>query len=158
MDNTQLQQIVATLTRHEVPCLVIGGHAVNAHGFIRATEDTDVICRRTSETVQGLLAALTELNAKWIGDEIDAATGIERVHPVDLHYVQSRSLMMLITDAGFLDVFDYVPGLPEQDLDPLFEDAMEIEGVQYVSLAWLRKMKQAAGRIRDQLDLEELPE
>jgi peptidoglycan/xylan/chitin deacetylase (PgdA/CDA1 family) len=28
------------LQRHGVPFVVVGGHAVNFHGFIRATEDT----------------------------------------------------------------------------------------------------------------------
>jgi hypothetical protein len=29
--------------RHGVPFVVVGGHAVNFHGFIRATEDTELL-------------------------------------------------------------------------------------------------------------------
>ncbi len=42
MGNTQFRLIVETLTKHDVPYAVIGGHAVNAHGYIRATEDTEL--------------------------------------------------------------------------------------------------------------------
>jgi hypothetical protein len=35
------------LSRHGVPFVVVGGHAVNFHGFIRATEDTDVLWIRS---------------------------------------------------------------------------------------------------------------
>ena len=35
------------LEEYEVPFVVIGGHAVNYHGFIRATEDVDIVFLRT---------------------------------------------------------------------------------------------------------------
>ena len=36
-------RIFEVLARHGVPFLVIGGHAVSFHGYVRATEDTDVL-------------------------------------------------------------------------------------------------------------------
>ena len=39
--------ILDVLTRHAVPFVVVGGHAVNLHGYIRATEDTDVLWVRS---------------------------------------------------------------------------------------------------------------
>jgi len=35
---------------HEVPYVIIGGHAVTYHGYVRATEDTDIVFRRTLES------------------------------------------------------------------------------------------------------------
>ena len=72
------RSVLDVLHRHGVPFVVIGGHAVNYHGHLRATEDTDVVWQRSVDSEPRLLAALEELSAEWIGDEVDPATGIER--------------------------------------------------------------------------------
>jgi hypothetical protein len=146
------------LRRHDVPFTIIGGHAVVFHGHIRATEDVDVVWLRTPESELALTAALIELNARYIGEEIDPATGIERMHPVNLSFVQANHLMMLWTDVGgFLDLFDYIPGHPQADVTELLSTSVEQAGLHFASLAWLRKMKHSAARQKDLLDLENLP-
>lgn len=65
--------------------------------------------------------------------------------------------MMMLTDAGFLDVFDSVPGLPDEPVDQLFDTCETARGLKFVSLAWLRRMKEAGGRPKDRMDLENLP-
>ena len=152
------QQLFAVLQRHGVPFVVIGGHAVNYHGYGRTTEDVDVIWVRSSQTEQSLFAALTELNAAFIGDEIDPSTGLERTIPVSLAFIQSTRLMMLVTRLGFLDLFDYVPGIPQESPQSLLATAVESAGLKFVSLEWLRRLKQASGRPKDLLDLQNLPE
>jgi hypothetical protein len=150
-------RVFEVLTRHGVPFLVIGGHAVSFHGYVRATENTDVLWMRSPESERGLLAALEELNAEFIGQEIDPATGIERTYPVTASFIRAQSLMMLCTNAGFLDLFDYVPGYQGEAVASLFESSREVEGIRFVSLEWLRRLKAAAGRPKDLLDLENLP-
>jgi hypothetical protein len=115
------------------------------------------VVQRSPECEQALFAALSEVNARWIGEEIDPATGIERTFPVSLGYIRSSRLMMLITDFGFLDIFDYIPGYPSEAVEELFISAAVSGGRRFASLDWLRKMKRAAGRVKDQLDLENLP-
>ena len=149
--------LIDVLIRHDVPLVIIGGHAVTYHGHVRATEDVDVVFRRTAESEAALLGALTEVNAQWICDEIDPATGLERTVPVSEAYVRGSRLMMMITDYGFLDVFDYIPGFPSDSVDKLFETAEETDGRKFASIEWLRRMKQAAGRPQDLLDLDNLP-
>jgi hypothetical protein len=151
------RSLLEVLRRHGVPFVVIGGHAVNYHGHLRATEDTDVVWQRTPDSEPRLLAALEELSAEWIGDEIDPATGIERTWPVNGAFVRGRRLMMLCTSHGYLDLFDHVPGIASANVEELFENAGDVDGIRYVSLAWLRRLKAAAGRPRDLLDLENLP-
>jgi len=150
-------RVFDVLSRHGVPFLVIGGHAVSFHGYVRATEDTEVLWIRSPEAERGLLAALEELKAEYIGNEIDPATGIERTHPVTASFIRSQSLMMLCTSAGFLDLFDYVPGFPGEGMASLFESGHEVDGVRFISLDWLRRLKAATGRPKDLLDLENLP-
>jgi hypothetical protein len=151
-------QLFDTLRRHGVPFVAIGGHAVNAHGFRRVTEDTDVIWLRSAQAEASLMNALTEIDARYIGRQIDPSTGIERTYPVTLPYVQANRLMMLWTTQGFLDLFDFIPGLPSEPVDSLFATSIEIDGVRYPTLEWLRRMKKASGRTKDLLDLENLPD
>lgn len=150
-------RLIDVLTKHRVEFVIIGGHAVTFHGYVRATEDTDIVIQRSAESDQALFDALSEVHACWIGDEIDPATGIERTYPVTLAFVQSSHLMMLTTDFGFLDIFDFIPGHPTVPVARLFEAASASQGRRFSSLEWLRRMKRAAGRSKDHLDLENLP-
>lgn len=151
-------RLLDVLIRHGVPFVVVGGHAVNVHGYIRATEDTDVLWVRNRDTEEHLLRALGELEARYIGDEIDPATGIERTHPVTAAFVRAQRLMMLCTTAGFLDLFDFVPDHPAVPVQAVIDSGILVDGIRFASLAWLRKMKAAAGRAKDLLDLENLPQ
>jgi hypothetical protein len=151
-------QILQSLQRHGVPFVVVGGHAVNFHGYRRATEDIDVVWLRSAEGEEALFKALSEINARYIGTDIDPATGIERMFPVTLPWIKATRLMMLYTDHGFLDLFDYIPGFPSEDPAALLLKSPEVDGIRFVTLDWLRRMKRAAGRPRDLLDLENLPE
>jgi hypothetical protein len=42
--------IINLLARARIDAIVIGGHAVIYHGYLRKTEDIDLIFRRTPET------------------------------------------------------------------------------------------------------------
>lgn len=149
--------LLDVLSSYSVPFVIIGGHAVVYHGFVRATEDTDVVFGRTPESEVSLLAALSEANARWIGNEIDPDTGIERTFPVSLPYSRGSRMMMLVTDFGFLGVFDYIPGRPDEAVEQLFDTAAQEERYKCASLRWLRAMKAAANRPQDRIDQENLP-
>jgi hypothetical protein len=151
-------QLFDVLRRHNVPFVIVGGHAVNFHGHVRATEDADAVWFRSPDSERALLAALTEVGACYIGKEIDPATRIERTYPVTMAFIQSTHLMMLWTDHGFLDLFDYIPSFPTEDVEQLLTTSVETDGFRYISLPWLRKLKQAAARTKDLLDLKNLPE
>jgi len=151
-------ELLAHLKRHGAPFVLIGGHAVNFHGHIRATEDTDLVWQRTAESEQALFRALAEIDAQYFGSGIDPVTRIERTINVTLSYIQCTHLMILITRLGFLDLFDFIPGFPLADVSELFATSIESDGLRYASLDWLRQMKKASGRPKDLLDLENLPE
>jgi hypothetical protein len=150
------QRLLEILRRHGVPFVAIGGHAVIVHGFRRATEDTDVVWLRSPKSERILLGALSEMEAKYIGKEIDRATGIEKTYPVTLPFIQQSHLMMLWTDLGFLDLFDYIPGMLDEPVEKLFEQSLHAGGLHYASLEHLKAMKRAANRDKDRKDLAEL--
>ncbi len=151
-------KVTDALRSHGVPFVIIGGHAVNVHGYIRLTEDTDVVWLRSPESEVALLAALTSMDAKYIGHEIDPRTRLETAHSVTRAFIRASRLMMLATSHGFLDLFDYVPGIDDASPAQVLAESVEVGGLRFASLEWLRKMKRASGRAKDLLDLENLPE
>ncbi|MCA9140966.1 MAG: hypothetical protein KDB00_29545 [Planctomycetales bacterium] len=156
--NANPLQLIDRLLSHGVPLVIIGGHAVNCYGYVRATEDTDIIFQRTEASSKTLFQALDSINAFWISDEIDQATRLEQTVPVTQEFVDSQHLMMLGTDLGYVDIFDYIPGVAELPIATAFENVTIVDGRPYVSLDLLRQMKKASGRLKDLLDLENLPD
>jgi hypothetical protein len=150
--------VLEHLCKHSVPLVVIGGYAVTFHGYLRATEDVDIVFARNDTTEFALLKALEEINACWIGKEIDPVTGLESLVRVNAAYIRSTRLMMLVTDLGFLDIFDYVPGCPDVSVEELLSESVQHPaGYRFASLNLLRQMKSASNRPKDLLDLEMLP-
>ena len=156
-DPTDPLAIFRVLTRAGVPFLIIGGHAVSFHGYVRTTEDADVIFQRSPVTEAALLRVLESIHACWVSNDRDPQTGIERLVPVSLSYLKAQPLMMLSTDLGFLDLYDYVPGFPETPVEEIFADSIAWDELRFVSLPWLRRLKERAARHRDLDDLEHLP-
>lgn len=150
-------ELVEALSKRGVTYAIIGGHAVNFHGYLRSTEDIDIVFLRNAASEVALYESLAELNAFWIADEVDPATGLEKTSPVTLEYVKTHSLMMLGTRAGYVDLFDFLPGLSQAELGNFFASAVESQGRRFASLAWLKKLKQASNRPQDRIDLEKLP-
>ncbi len=158
MHNAQPLEIGQRLVDAGVPSLIIGGHAVSFHGYPRATQDVDIIYQRTPESIRALHDVLTKLDAYWISDEIDSSTGIEKIVPVTLNYIEREHMMMLGTKLGYVDLFDFIPGLPAESLTDLFSSAQSSGSLKFVNLHWLRRMKASAGRPQDLIDLANLPE
>ena len=150
------RKLINTLARHKVPFLIVGGHEVNYHGHQRGTQDVDAIWLRGPESESALLAALAEVNACWVSNEVDPSTRLEKLVPVSASYVASTHLMMLVTDLGFLDLFDFVPGFPEADPAEVYDQGVQSGQLRYVSLDWLKRMKSTTNRPRDIDDLEQL--
>lgn len=150
-------RIFTHLKSFDIPYAVIGGHAVSYHGYVRATEDSDIIFKRTANSELSLFQALQGINACWLSNEIDPATGLEKEVPVSIEYIRNNHLMMLYTRMGYLDIFDFVPGFPETPVDEILNTCDTFQGILMVSLDWLKKMKQATGRPKDLIDLENLP-
>lgn len=148
--------IFEILKEHGVEFVIIGGHAVNYHGYVRTTEDFDIIVKADDANSHKLFETLSKMNACWITDEIDPETKIEKTRPVTLSYMNNNHLMMLCTDHGYLDIFDFIPGFPEVPVGDIFATCDESLGLKYISLEWLIKIKQKSGRSRDLDDLENL--
>ena len=55
---------VDVLRDHDVDVVVVDGHGVAFHGYPRATEDVDIVSRRTPANEQALVNAPTSVNGR----------------------------------------------------------------------------------------------
>jgi len=128
--------------------VVIGGFAVIAHDYVRATEDVDVLIPADDANDTRCKTALAALGAVW-------ADSREALHSRDL---TGRPHSRLLTRRGLVDLVR--EGAPPLDFATVAAGAERAElGAGEFLIAGLKSIvsfKRLAGRPRDRLDLEEL--
>lgn len=132
------------LVDHDVDFVVIGGYAVAAHGYPRATQDLDIWVSTDPDNVTRVMAAVRAFG--FTGNEVHAGL-FEQGNIVRMGHPPMR--LELLTEVSGLE-FD---GTRSRALSVDF-DGLD---VPLISLADLRTNKAAAGRPKDLDDLENLP-
>ncbi len=147
-------EIFATLERHGVDYVAIGGIAANAHGSRRLTLEVDIIPEPETPNYELLAAALNELDAPETA--VDAS--FRSLDPRDSFDLARADVLKLATAAGDLDVINGAPGAPPYE--DLRKRAIEVEvrgtRIRIASLDDLIAMKRATGRPRDLRDIADL--
>lgn len=155
MSEFDLRALLAALHDHDVGFVVIGGVAVGAHGFLRSTEDLELVPDPDPENLRRLSAALEAL-----GSTLPTVGGRNFDPNTDGAAIERGGNVSADTRFGGLDVVQRLRGVPEYS--ELADDAIESDllgvPVRVCSLGRLREMKQRLGRTLDQVDLENLPE
>jgi hypothetical protein len=146
----ELDVAVATMVAEGARFVVIGGFAVIANRFIRATEDIDFLAPDDIDNDRRVLAALVKLDGVRYRD--DAPLCDE--HLLDKTHLRTK------TRAGVIDILR--GGLPPLDYDTVAERAMpakngEIEFL-VAGLSSIVGFKRLADRPRDRNDLIGLAE
>ncbi|MBA3749234.1 MAG: hypothetical protein H0W96_17320, partial [Solirubrobacterales bacterium] len=139
--------LLAHLNTAGIDYVVIGGWAVIAHGYIRATQDVDVLVADTPAIRHQVTAALAELHATRLDGSVLTP---ERTMP-DQGWQANTPL-------GRVDVL--LEGPPPLDLASVKADAEQhsIDGTTVLisGLAHLVAFKRLSNRTSDRADLEEL--
>jgi predicted nucleotidyltransferase len=139
--------LIAALNEREIPYVIIGGFAVIANGYVRSTEDLDVLVPANRDTADAVQRLCEDLGATdFDGAKIPAGRFDGERH-VRAH-----------TRHGILDV------VPEGESPLTFAEIargafeVEFEGhrARIAGLAHLVALKRLAGRTRDRADLEAL--
>jgi hypothetical protein len=137
--------------------VIVGGWGTLQHGATRLTQDLDICPQQTTENLERLAAALTELHA-----ELQIAPGQTVPVPIiDARLLAQMQIGNWSTDAGGLDLLQQIPGSHARELGyaDLAEHAIQIQDAgrtfMVASLADITASKRAAGRPKD---LEALPE
>lgn len=130
--------------------VVIGGFAVIANRFVRATEDVDFLVPDDSANDRRVLAALQKLGALRQRDEA----------PLRDEHLLGQTHLRALTEAGVIDVLR--GGSPPLDFETVESDAMraDYDGLEFpiASLRSIVGFKRLAGRPQDRQDLERLAE
>lgn len=155
MSEFDLHALLAALHEREVRFVVIGGVAVGAHGYVRATEDLDLVPDPDPANLKLLTAALGALDST-----LPTIEGRPFDPDQDGAVILRGGNVSADTRFGGLDVVQRLRGVPAYS--ELAEDAVESDllgiPVRVCSLVRLREMKQALSRAQDRADLENLPE
>ena len=61
--NQDYKDLIAVFNEHGVEYIVVGAHALAAHGHVRATKDLDIWIRPSSDNAQRVMAALQSFGA-----------------------------------------------------------------------------------------------
>ncbi len=101
--------LLRALHERGIEHIVVGGFAVNAHGFIRVTKDLDIVPSPAEGNLEKLAEMLRDLNARIL--DIDDFT-LRRCQPIHAHLdLEMGGNYCLLTDLGRLDVMQWLTGL-----------------------------------------------
>jgi len=145
-DAPDLAAVTAAADEAGLRYVIIGGFAVIAHQYVRATEDVDLFVSGDRALDAALLRFLTAIDAQRQGAPI-----------TDLALRNADSLRVR-TRYGLVDLLR--EGAPPLDFATVYDNALEIvfhdQPIRVASLESLVAFKRLADRPRDRLDLLEL--
>ena len=154
-----LEAIFATLDAADVRYLVVGGVAVNAHGYQRLTQDLDLVVQLERGNLLRALAALEQLGYRpsLPAPAEKFADPEQRREWIDTRNLEVFSLISENHRETTIDLFAREPF----DFDAEYEAAMAApmkDGleVRFLRLSSLIRMKEATGRPRDLDDADHL--
>lgn len=152
--------LLASLARHGVRFVLVGGLAAQAHGAARATKDADICPEWSNENLARLAVSLTELGARLkIGEGSVETLELQ----IDARTIHGLEIGAWRTAAGDVDILLGIPLASRRKLlryEQLAEHATEIEvdglRVSVASLDDIIRSKEIVDRPKDREALEEL--
>jgi hypothetical protein len=146
----RLDSVVEALNAAHARFVVIGGFAVIAHRYVRATVDCDLLIPEDADNDERIVTALKKLGARRASDGA----------PVQPELLRGAEHLRVLSDAGLVDLLR--EGVPPLDFDTVTAGALTADyGTGTFLIAGLGSLvafKRLAGRPQDQRDLEALAE
>jgi hypothetical protein len=159
MKLNSFEAIARVLNQASVRYLVVGGLAVNAHGYLRFTKDVDLVVQLIPDNVTRALDALATLGYRPLAPVTanqfsDRATREGWIRDKGMQVLQLWSNDHMETS---VDIFVYEPfEFDDEYTNALIKPLNGSIDVRFVSIPTLIKMKEAAGREQDKIDIEHL--
>lgn len=141
------EKFLAHLIDHDIRFILVGGLAVSLNGYVRLTEDVDILVDISEQNLKKLISALGTYG-EGHGGKMELADFDDS--PGALRVIEK-------TEACQIDIFTQISGLSYNDL------AGEAEGFEldkkvfhYASKAQLIQIKEGSIRDKDKLDVSAL--
>jgi len=142
--NQDFREFIQSLNGNHVRYLVIGGYAVALHGYPRYTKDIDIWIEMSPDNAARMVKALEQFGFGSLG--LQAADFLVPDQIIQLGYPPNR-----------IDLITTPPGV---DFETCYASRVEVViddvTVNFIDLENLKKNKQAAGRLQDLADLQNL--
>ena len=139
-------ELLALFAEHEVEYAIVGGYALAFHGAPRSTGDLDLLVRPTRANAERIVRALADFGFASLGLQVQDFLQPDRV--VQLGYPPVR--------------IDLITSLSGVSWDQVSAGAVTGEygavPARFIGRQELVANKRAAGRLKDQADLEALGE
>lgn len=153
MTEPAFDQLLRRLSEAGVEFVLVGGLAVNAWGVVRGTKDVDIVVAPNPANLKRIAKVAVEVHGHVQTGESFLSTPFSIAAQL-----ASGERVAIETEFGLLDVVQGLDGVPSYD--ELRSSAVETEilntKVAVCSIDDLKRMKRAAGRPRDSVDLEDL--
>jgi len=142
--SADMTKLLGLFGRFGVRYVLVGGHAVNYYGYVRTTQDMDLLVLPTTENAKRVMDALSAFGF--------GGAGIPR----EL-FERDRGAVHLGVEPNRIDILTSLKGV---DNTTIFEgaDDVEIDGVDVsiISFEDLLQVKRNSDRPRDLADADEL--
>jgi hypothetical protein len=141
------EKLLVLLADGEVAFVLVGGVAVTLHGYVRLTEDVDVLIERTPENIDRLLTILG-----------DYGEGFAReLSPEDFSDEEGAIRIVEESEMSQIDIFTRISGRLYSELASDAE-TLELKGrrILFASKNALLRLKRDSVREKDQLDVAAL--
>ncbi|WP_149242023.1 DUF6036 family nucleotidyltransferase [Dyadobacter sp. 32] len=136
--------LIRLLNEEGAEYVVLGGHAVIAHGYLRTTGDVDIFVRPSHENAIQLLKVMERYG--YTNGEFDLED-----------FTKVPSYLSFARYDGWIDIMTFTLGV---SFDECYDNrlVLEIQGVpvNFIGLRQLLENKRATGRPQDIRDLENL--
>ena len=137
-------EFLGLLDKHGVEFVLVGGHAVNYYGYVRTTQDIDLLIYPSPENAQSMMAAPNDFG---FGD-----AGI----PVSL-FETAGSAIHLGNEPNRIDLLTNLKGISNEQI---FKNKKWIQlgslELNIIDLNDLLQIKRQSSRLKDQADAEEI--
>lgn len=145
--------LLVALVQEGVRFVVIGGHAVAAHGYERATRDVDIVFATDSENCARFATLLNRLDATVRVADLPAPGG-----QITAEWLAGGGHFLFATTHGLLDALSWIAGFDHATLESraLLVELADGTSLKVCDYDDLVAMKRLADRPRDQEDLREL--
>lgn len=142
--NPHFKELLLAFNAHNVEYLIVGAHALAAHGHVRATKDLDLWVRPDMSNAQRVLKALSQFGAPLSDLTVDDLTRKETVFQIGVPPLR----IDVITN---IDGVEFTEAWPDR-LETLFGGVPAF----VISRHHLITNKKTAARLQDLADVEKL--